>query len=377
MRDQVLITDKEGKIQDLIPTSAAGEDIQVYPGLLCPGFVNAHCHLELSHLQGKIPENTGLVHFLIAVMQKRNTGSMDEIIKAAEAAEAAMIESGIIAVGDISNTTDSIPVKQKRRLFYHTFTEAIGFSDVHAAERMGQVIKTYQCFTEQGLSASITPHAPYSVSAGLFRRINEFSQDSVISIHNQECEAENNLYRDGKSSFESLYSVLHIDCHTFKPTGYSSLKSWLPYFSHQQPLILVHNTFTAEADIQAVVQSKHQAYWCLCPNANAYIEGCMPPVDLLVKHRAKIVLGTDSLASNHRLSVLEEIKTLQQHFPRLSLENLLSWAIYNGAQALGCDHRFGSFEKGKTPGIVCLHPLRQNRDHSLAVTTQTQAMRVK
>jgi cytosine/adenosine deaminase-related metal-dependent hydrolase len=137
----------------------------------------------------------------------------------------------------------------------------------------------------------------------------------------------------------------------------------------------VHNTFTREADILFAEASPHRVFWCLCPNANAYIENCMPPVDLLLKHRAKIVLGTDSLASNHQLSILEEIKTLQVHFPDLLLEEILSWATSNGAGALDCQDQFGSFEAGKYPGIVNIFPAGE-KNGLPALTGEAKAQRV-
>ena len=98
-------------------------------------------------------------------------------------------------------------------------------------------------------------------------------------------------------------------------------------------------------------------YWCLCPNSNLYIEDKLPPLNLLIEKDCRIVIGTDSLASNKSISILEEIKTLQFSFPGLSLEELIKWATLNGAKALGEESSYGTIEKGKKPGLLLLQDI--------------------
>src|ERR1043165_6558773 len=99
------------------------------------------------------------------------------------------------------------------------------------------------------------------------------------------------------------------------------------------PLILVHNTFTGEEDIRRALSRAIEPYWCLCPNANLYIEGRLPDVSLLASKTSQICIGTDSLASNYELSVFSELLILKLYFPRLSWEELLRWGTLNGARA--------------------------------------------
>jgi cytosine/adenosine deaminase-related metal-dependent hydrolase len=143
-----------------------------------------------------------------------------------------------------------------------------------------------------------------------------------------------------------------LDVSFFQGTGKRSLAGYLPYFYRNQSLILVHNVATSEEDLRAVVGPT--LYFCLCPNANSYISDRLPDVGMLVRNGCTIVVGTDSLASNHQLSILEEIKTLEQAFPQLDVAGLLQWATYNGARALQLDGMLGSFEAGKRPGVVLI-----------------------
>ncbi len=349
----VLITTTGGIVEAIVPEAEAGDAVQQLSGILSPGFINAHCHLELSHFKGNIPEHTGLVNFVQQVMSRRAENTMEEKLVAMQAAQLEMWQGGIVAVGDICNGTDSIPAKQNSPLYWHNFIETTGFVDAAAQNRLTSAEEILRQFREQlstfNFQFSIVPHAPYSVSKTLFRLINEKTAAQLISIHNQETAAEDELYKNKKGGFLELYQNFGIDISNFVPTGKTSLQSWLPYFTKQQKIISVHNSFTGQEDIDF---AKNKPGYCLCPNANIYIENVLPPIELLLKNDCHIVLGTDSYASNHQLSIMAEINTIQKNFPQIPLAAVLQWATINGAKTLGIDDVFGSFEKGKKPGLV-------------------------
>jgi len=356
----VLITTKDGSIIDLLPEKDAGDAVEKYNGILCPGFINTHCHLELSHLKNTIPEKTGLVDFVFAVMTQRGFDT-EIILKAIQNAEDEMLQNGILAVGDICNTADTIQQKLKGRLYYHNFIEVAGFVPAAAASRFNTASELWTQFQamNNGQRATIVPHAPYSVSPQLFELINSFAGNNLVSMHNQESLQEDIFFKTGTGNFLKLYEKLNIDISFYKPGGKSSLQTVLPYFNKNQSLILVHDVTTTTDDIKAVKQAtvNHQlstVFFCLCPNANLYISNMLPDMNTLVSSDCTIVLGTDSLASNHQLSILEEMKTLHKHFPQLPLQTVLQWATFNGAKALQLDNKLGSFEKGKQPGVVII-----------------------
>ena len=361
--NNVLITDEEGIILDIVPVAEAGDDVQQFSGFLSPGFINCHCHLELSHMKGLIPEGKGLVKFVLAVVQQRHlpdgqaSFGEDEILKAIEKAETEMLNNGIVAVGDICNNVLTVTQKAKRRMRYHNFIEASGFNPQIANSRFENAKRIYNEFSKSPSGAgSIVPHAPYSVSGELWNLIINFPGNHLFTIHNQETEGENEWFMNKQGELAEMYAAMNIDTSFFQPSGKSSLQTYLHKFLNNQSVILVHNVHTSEEDILFAQRTRDngQLSWCLCPNANQYITGLMPNVDLLMKHDCKIVLGTDSLASNHQLSILEEIKIIQQHFPLIKIETMLKWATSNGARALQMDSSFGSFEKGKKPGVVLI-----------------------
>jgi cytosine/adenosine deaminase-related metal-dependent hydrolase len=141
----------------------------------------------------------------------------------------------------------------------------------------------------------------------------------------------------------------------------------LPYFKKAARSILVHNSFTSKEDIKAVQKEMPHSFWCLCPNANQYIEQTMPPIELLRASGAEIVIGTDSYASNWSLNILDELKTIQKHSPSIPISEMLGWATMNGARALQMEKGLGSFEKGKKPGIVLIEGI--NADGQLQNTS--------
>ena len=353
LEDHTLVVSADGTVQEIIKDATDAEHLE---GILCPGFINAHCHLELSHMKGYIPEGTGLVDFVFKVITERHFDK-EVMIAAIEQAEREMIENGIVAVGDICNNPITLLQKLKKNIYYHNFIEASGFVPAVIHERFKRSVDLFNAYAElyktpQG-SNSIVPHAPYSVADILFGRIVSFPGNRLLTMHSQEAPEENELFQNKTGDFLRLYEKMKIDDSNFAAQGTTSLQACLPYFFPQQTLILVHNVVTTEADLEYIKNNKTpQLYFCLCPNANLYITGMLPPVDLFIKHDCKIVLGTDSLASNHQLSILAEMNTLRKHFPQLSYDQMLTWATSNGAKALGIDDKFGSFEQGKQPGVL-------------------------
>src|SRR5690606_38315637 len=129
-----IITDDDGVIQDITAIEQAGDDVQSHEGILLPGFINCHCHLELRHMKGIIHRGVGMAEFLRSVLKLRKF-SPEKIKEGIEKAEDEMYANGIVAVGDICNTAYTIAQKLKGRIWYHNFIEVLGLNDEIAAER--------------------------------------------------------------------------------------------------------------------------------------------------------------------------------------------------------------------------------------------------
>lgn len=353
LKNGVIALQEDGTIERVLTAEEAKEQgiehIQHYDGILVPGFVNTHCHLELSHLLGQIPQHTGLIGFIKKILALRQQPEA-EIISAMQKADAQMYANGIVAVGDISNELISKQVKQNSQIYYHTFVELFGFNKP-SAPIIAQGLQLKKDFYP--LKASLVPHAPYSVASSLLTAIKAHTHsDDILTIHNQETTAENEFFENGTGAFVDFLGAVNLLFE--EPTlNQTAIHHSLPKLSTKVNTLLVHNTFTSAADIAFATKTHPKLFWCLCPNANLYIENNLPANHLLQQENINLTLGTDSLASNHQLCILSEMQTLQAK-RNVSFEQALTWATLNGAKFLGIDAQFGSFEPGKKPGIIWL-----------------------
>lgn len=145
--DHVLVMTEEGCVEGVVSLEDAGEGIEEVDGLITPGFINAHCHLELSHLKDVIPPHTGLIPFLLDVVGKRDF-PMEIILDRIEKAEQEMYEEGIVAVGDIGNTDNTIATKKKSKIKWNNFVEVLSFSDELSETRLNQYRNVLQSFMD-------------------------------------------------------------------------------------------------------------------------------------------------------------------------------------------------------------------------------------
>lgn len=370
IKNGVITIDGDGTVLETSPPAPLPQErgVEYYKGIICPGFINTHCHLELSHMRSQVAEQLGMTGFIKEIITKRSNFSEAEIQEKIIEAETEMIKNGIVAVGDISNNNSTFKQKAKGNLLYHTFIEAFDLNPDKAEE----VFKNAHSLKEQlqGLSGSIIPHAPYSVSEKLFQLISEeaIKNNSIISIHNQESLGESELFISHSGPIFDTFSQMGIDMSRIERTGVNSLRSTLPKLPRSQKTLLVHNTYTSEDDID-FAESQY-LFWCTCPNANRYIENRLPNYDFFINKKARMTVGTDSLASNHSLSVLDELKTITKYFPHIPLQTLLLWATKNGADFLGFD-QLGTIEKGKKPGLNLLKNVEEGR-----LTEKTEVVKI-
>lgn len=357
IKQGVVVVDDNKKIIEVLSqgddayTAALGKS-KSFGGLICPGFINTHCHLELSYLKGKIEQNKGLPNFILSLQGIRNQFDQEFIEEAIQNAEQQMLDRGIVAVADICNGLSTLKQKAKRNLFYYSFIELFAWDESRAESTFLDGLDLSKSFNRQDLVSSVTAHAPYSCSKKLLNKIAAYADEFAypLTIHNQECVSENNLFRDGTGSLKEALQKLGVNYDHWMAYGKSSLPSYLHNYSSKWNMLFVHNTFTSPED--AALLCAENSYTCLCPNANLYIEGQLPAIAMLMEKGLTFTLGTDSLASNHELCIWSEIQTIQKHVDAVNLNDLLTWATLNGAKFLGIEEQFGSLEKGKRPGLV-------------------------
>ena len=307
---------------------------EFYNGIIIPGLVNCHSHLELSYMLNAVPRGGGLTGFISWMRERRGAGHGEieaaaEIRAAAERADREMYEGGVVACGDISNESVSFDVKNRSSVRYLTFIEVFGTDPLQADARMSGALRVAEAAGESLLRANITPHAVYSLSDRLFTLVREqITPGSVISLHFLE------------SDDERIMASGHVE----KALELSRLASHL---------MLVHNTVITRAEAEKLTLEGN-TWFCLCPSSNLYITGAMPPVTLLREVTDRIVAGTDSLASNDRLDMLTELRLLHDAAPGIQLDEVIRWGTINGARALKMSDTLGSIEPGKKPGLLLI-----------------------
>lgn len=360
----VNIIDTHGKITETAQT-------EFFNGIIVPGFINTHCHLELSHLKGKISPHSGLPHFIKKLKDIRTAESSDMISAKIAFFDKLMWQNGIVAVGDVSNNSISFPIKKESKIHYHSFIEFFGLSPQNAHTIYNTANKKLKTLKLFNLTGNIVPHAPYSISPELFEL---FRQDThlpneIISIHFQETDSENSYFKYQTGSLFNLFQEWKLP-YPFSPKYKTSIDYILQYLQATgRTTIFVHNTFADKEDIKKIKENTENPFLCLCPNSNLYIENKLPDISLLKNSGLPITIGTDSLASNKSLSILEEMKTLHINFPELNLEEIIRWATFNGAKSLKIEHQFGSLTKTLKPGINLIENLDMENLKLLPETT--------
>ena len=374
IKNGVVEVDKNGTIIKLGKRHGYDEtELESHKGIICPGFVNTHCHLELSHMKGKVNTGTSLIPFISSVVNYRDL-PQKTIDKAIARADAQMYKEGIVAVGDISNKTDTAACKAKSKINYYTFVEMFDFLQDEWTENTYQQYKTvYEGQSdEHGNKKSMVPHAPYSVSKTLFKKLaNANPKGSTVSIHNQETPDENLFFQQKKGAFIDFYKNFDINIDAFEAMGINSIDYALKYMNPNCKTLFVHNTMTTKADIEKAHKWSKNCYWATCPNANLYIENRLPNYQYFIDSETKMTIGTDSLTSNWQLSIVEEMKTIAKYQSYVPFETLLKWATLNGAEALGYADELGSIQVGKKPGLVLL-----NMGKNLTFKASTKAKRL-
>jgi cytosine/adenosine deaminase-related metal-dependent hydrolase len=343
--DGTIISVEEGKLSEK-------QSVAFYNGIIVPGFVNCHCHLELSFLKNEIPEGTGLGNFLMEVNSKRDSLHKN-IDRAIINADNEMLREGVVLCADICNSPVTFDLKKASNIKYINLLEIFGIDSSKAHKRMDEILQVAKKAEDEKLTWWIVPHSAYSISLPLFSLIKMHTKSNKItSMHFLESEDEITFLSDHSGPLMESYKrflspVSQLD------TPKDHVSAVLDEVTGNGNLLLVHNTLIEKDQIDKL-RKRANLFYCLCPNSNLFINSTVPPAGLLSDEGCNIVIGTDSLSSNSVLSILEELKTLQKYFPDISLGRLISWATINGSRALSEDSWAGSIEPGKKPGLVLI-----------------------
>ena len=362
----------------IVSVGECAEGEPVTPGAIAPGFVNGHCHIELSHLHGKFRKGTGMAGFIDQINELRDWAGREEKTRLVKVWMDKMWAAGVSAMADISNDDASFEVKKSHDMYTRTFLEVFGSEPYMCDGVIADVTALNELADMAGIDAAPTPHSCYTMSpdllsasaaAGLAR--------GFISYHSQESQEEEDLLRTGSGAMYE--NRKRAGMSTPPVTGESSLKYFIDRLAaaadapYEQHILLVHNVCLAQDDIDAAKAKMKNVYWAICPLSNIFIHNALPPIALMRENGLDIMLGTDSLSSNDDLDMVKEMHCLHANFPEVPMAEIITWATANGARFLSKESVLGSLEAGKKPGIVRIN----NVDEHGCVTSESSSERIR
>jgi len=308
--------------------------------LILPGFVNAHCHLSLSGLQGKVARQERFVDWIESVVAENSALSWHDRVDALHREAQMLIESGVTALGDYFSHPEMLVEYQALPFRQVLFLETLGFQSTLAGEKARSVealLQEHPVGTNSSIQLAVALHAPYSVSPALFKELKKLAdkQDCRYSCHVAEVEAETRFLSQGDGDFLELLKKREFYDSSWKAPGVSPVR-YLEQLGVLQDMMTIHLNYLEKSDLGRLAESNTSAVFC--PGSTRWFgrKNWMPVRDLLDRG-ISVGLGTDSLASNDSLNFLNEIRISKEMLPELHRSEILWLATVGGSQALGIE----------------------------------------
>lgn len=366
LRNGFVEYDQDGTVTGVgVCEDPSSEEVFYKGGAIVPGFVNAHCHIELSHLQGKFSKKTGMAGFIDQINALRDSSDRESRMICVRKWMDSLWNQGVSAMADISNGDESFLAKASSPMYTRTFLEVFGSEPEDCQTVMSSVLELQKKAVKMGLDAAPTPHSCYTMSPELLTASSAVGLESgYLSYHSQESDEEEQMMMSGSGALYENRKRLGMS--TPPVAGRPSFFYFLdrlekvhpaPFMEH---ILLVHEVRMTEDVADAVQSFMKNAYVALCPMSNLFIHDALPPVELMRRKGIRLTIGTDSLSSNDTLDYIREMYCLQSSFPDVSTGEILTWACRNGAEFLGKDDSLGSISPGMKPGLVLIGNMGQD-----------------
>jgi aminodeoxyfutalosine deaminase len=350
------VTVSEGRIVEVGP--ASGTDVDCGRRALLPALVNAHTHLELCYLHGRVPPAARFVDWIRQVMQARRAHpdpADPAVLEAMRAGIRQARAAGTGLVGDVSNTLVCVPALREAGLSAQVFYELLGFNASDPASRVERAVAEAAAASGPAVRVSLAPHAPYSVSPALFARIREAldaTPASVSSVHLGESADEIEFLRRGSGPLRTLLEDLGVwtdawRCPGVSPATYLSDLGFL-----DRSVLAVHGVQLDGEDLSRLATLG--VTLVTCPRSNRHVGVGSPPLEAFYAMDVEVAFGTDSLASADDLNLFQELAEARRLAPRVPARRLLESATLTGARALRFEDQFGSLEPGKRAALIAV-----------------------
>jgi aminodeoxyfutalosine deaminase len=333
---------------------------------LLPALVNAHTHLELSHLRNQVPAGASFVDWvraLLALRMARPETAAEMVVAAAALALDEAVASGTGVFGDVSNSLITAPLLEQRADAAVVFHELLGFRTAEAGPRIeaGRVHRA--AARSAHVRVTVAPHAPYSVSPALFQAIGDeldATPGSITTLHLAESPEEVELLRQGTGPWRPLLDELGAWEPEWTPPGTSPVQYAASLGYLDRPTLVVHGVQCTQGDIELLAASA--ATVVTCPRSNHYLGVGDPPLRAFYDAGVRVAIGTDSLTSAPTLNMFDEMAAVRRVAPTVPARRILESATRIGADALGCGDHHGHIAVGTSPGLIAVRVPEGVRD---------------
>ena len=318
---------------------------------ILPGLVNAHTHLELSWLRGKIRPAESMPAWVGGLLaHRRNAADPPEPI--AEAITELRM-TGTALVGDVTNSLACYDVLADSDISAAVFHELLGFRMSDPASVVAEAKnRLVQLTPYEWLRPVLVPHAPYSVDPDLIRAIGQSDQRHPLSMHLGESREEVQFLHDGSGPWRALIEMLGAWTDTWQPPGCGPVEYVARLGLVNDRLIAVHGVQFTDAELARLAAAG--ATVVTCPRSNRWTGAGTPPVERFYASGVRIAIGTDSLASVEDLNLFHEMAAVRRLAPSVAASRILRSATLDGAEALGFGRDFGSIEAGKRAALIAV-----------------------
>lgn len=364
LRGDVQVRLRGGRVAAVEPRGGEARDLG--DGLLMPGLVNAHTHVELSGMRGQIVPRGDFMEWLLRLVEIRPNQDPEQAARATAQAAEEIAQCGVALVGDITNTGLARQALYNAGLHALSLYEALGA--VNAPPPAPEALWRGGVLEAQGVAA----HSPYSVPGWRIRELKALADGNVFCIHMAESQAEMEFITGENLDEHSMHHFLAARGVNRDELGLTSdrpLQHLINLGGLDHNTLLIHCVQLDQDEITQVAAAG--ASVCVCPRSNLGLTRRMADVQAMHDAGINLCLGTDSLSSCPDLNLWAELAEMARRFPNLPPEAILTMATSGGAKALGLGHLFGFIGEGAVAPLcfVALEPSLEEDDLFAAVVS--------
>lgn len=334
--------------------------------IILPGFVNAHTHLELTNMPDLNIQDKKLTSWIMELVKTRLKWKEEDFVASVENGVRQCVETGTTTVADITNGGYSFEVLKNSRIRKIVYTEIINFDPAKATDLISDAEDKLDKVNQDSLMCKgVSPHAPYTVSYDLYKACSRLAKLKNIPLctHIAETEDEVEFLSKGKGVLIDFLKDFRMLPDNWKAPGLTPVKYLKGCGILENRPLLVHCNYLSDDEIQIIRQTGSNVVFC--PRSHRFFNHKNHPFKQLIDNGVPVALGTDSLASNYSLSMLDEIKFVYKNYDDIDPELILTMATINGAVALGLKDKTGKLSDGFSADIAVVRLEDEDKDNVL------------